>query len=114
MFNFLGSVVYNSINSQDRFPLVGSTGSSMSTLFAAGINIVLAIGFSLSIIGLGYACVLYIMSSGDPKAIQKAGSYAVYSVIGALVVFLAFAIKTVLINALGIQEPSLTNALPNF
>ena len=111
MFNLLDNVITSSTNSHpeerlDRF-------DSISSILGFVANVAVGVSFSLAIISLGYAFIQYVISSGDPKAIQKAQSALIYAVISAVVSILAFAIKTVVLNAMGVQSPDLQNGLPN-
>lgn len=88
--------------------------STLTDLLGVGANIVIAIAFSMSLVGLAYGFVLYVMSTGDPKNTQKAFQLVLYSLIGLVVTVLSFALKTAFINTVGVTDANYTNALPTF
>lgn len=77
---------------------------TLQTFFTFVLNLVLAVGFSLTLIMLAMGFIQYIMAQGDKLGVEKAQKWVTYSVIGGLGLFLVFAIR----NALRAAVPGAT------
>jgi len=58
---------------------------SPAHLFSMAINLVMGVGFSISITVIAYSMFMYIISSGDPDKTKKAWQTFIYGVIAAAV-----------------------------
>lgn len=81
----------------------GSDAWTMQALFGYVLNLVLAAGFSLTLIMLAMGFVQYIMAQGDKLGVEKAQKWVTYSVIGGLGLFLVFAIRSAVMRTIGGQ-----------
>lgn len=77
-----------------------TTGSSILT---ALINLLFIIAIVLALIFLILGGIRWIMSGGDPKAVEGARKQITYAVIGLIVVFLAFLIVNFIGNFFNIK-----------
>lgn len=79
---------------------VQQSGSSwtLAQVMAWALNLVLAVGFSLTLIMLAMGFVQYIMSQGDKAGVEKAQKWVTYAVIGGLGLFMIFALKNALFS----------------
>jgi hypothetical protein len=66
---------------------------TLQKFFAFILNLILAVGFSLTLIMLAMGFIQYIMAQGDKLGVEKAQKWVTYSVIGGLGLFLVFAIR---------------------
>ncbi len=66
-------------------------------------NLMIGAGVSIAMIALVYAFILFMMSEGDPKNIQKAKNAALWSTVSLAVSLLAVAIKSALFSTVGMQ-----------
>ena len=78
------------------------------------VNIFIAGAFSISTIGLAYAFIQFMMSHGDPKAVEKARNAAFWSALGIMLALLAVAIKNVVFRGFGATANGLINEDPGF
>lgn len=93
MLDMLGNVINE--GSLQEFN-VGYSTLGQILMFVA--NFGLIVGFFLAIVGIAAAFVLYIVSQGDPKAIQRAQTALLYSGIAAFVSLMGFVLKNVVVN----------------
>ncbi len=75
--------------------------ASISDMFAIIINVLLGVTFAISLVGIAYAFVQYIVSMGDKDAIKNAQKALTWSVIAMLVSFLAVILKTAFFKLIG-------------
>ncbi len=75
--------------------------TTLATLFGFLLNLVLAVGFSLTLVMLAMGFVQYILSQGDKAGVEKAQKWVTYAVIGGLGLFLVFALKAIIIQVTG-------------
>ncbi|NMB91719.1 hypothetical protein GYA37_02640 [candidate division WWE3 bacterium] len=68
-------------------------------ILAANVAIIIAVG--ITVVTLAFAFVQFAMSRGDEKLLKKAQSSATWSVIGLVVVLIAFALKDILVKLIG-------------
>ena len=74
---------------------------TLAQFFAFLLNLVLAVGFSLTLVMLAMGFVQYILSQGDKAGVEKAQKWVTYAVIGGLGLFLVFALKAIIIQVTG-------------
>ena len=74
---------------------------TLGTFFTFVLNLVLAVGFSLTLIMLAMGFIQYIMAQGDKLGVEKAQKWVTYSVLGGLGLFLVFAIRSAIQKATG-------------
>ena len=107
MLNLLSNVIALS-------PLDDVSGiESMSNVLAMVMNLVVAVGFSVTMITLAYSMVQYVLSGGDPKLTKKAWNTFIWSVIAAVVTLSSFAIKQIFARGIGVADPEILNAVPS-
>ena len=85
---------------------------SLKGIMALILNVVMGVGFSLSIISLAYAGLTYVTSSGDPKNTAKAWSGFLWGAISGIVTLAAFAIKKAVLTSIGVDSNLVNNDLP--
>jgi hypothetical protein len=66
-------------------------------------NTAIIIAMGVTIVTLAYAFIQFITSSGDEKLLDKAQKSVMWSVIGFVVAFIAFALKNILMRTIGVQ-----------
>jgi len=93
------------IGSYTDVPSLGCLANTVSNI----INYALGILGAVTLLMLMWGAVKFVISSGDPKAIQSAQKTMTYAVIGAVFVLGSFILVNVVLTALG-----LPNALTNF
>lgn len=109
MFTILRNVIDGATESAQGPPGLNSVSGGAAII----INVLIGVTFSMSIIGIAYAFIEYIMSQGDPKRIAKAWNSLLWSVIAAMVTVAAIAIKNVLIHTFNVQSGDIQNG-PDF
>lgn len=105
--------VLNNIEAANPAPSSFSNWS-VSAILGIILNIVIGVGFSLSIVGLAYSGIIYVTSSGDPKNARKAWDGFLWSAIAAMITLAAFVIKAVALNLFGVDTPAIRNEVPGF
>jgi hypothetical protein len=85
---------------------------SLSSIVSIIVNFFIATGFSLSLIGIAYAFVQFIMSQGDPKVEKVARDALTFSIVAMFISLLAVALKTILFRAAGVTSENLLNDSP--
>jgi hypothetical protein len=109
MFDFVESVVNDAVVNEDE--KVGHI-TTVSDILAGVANFMMAVSFSLSIIGFGYAMIQFIMSSGDPKAIDKATKAAIWSLVTGIVTMMLWGIRIALLRAANITDSDILEEKP--
>lgn len=109
MFESL-SGIFGRVPADERLENISSIGA----LGAMILNVSLGIAFSISIIMFGFGAFRYVLSSGDPKLIEKAYHTMFWSFLAALVSILAIAIKNVVAGVAGVTDPNIINGTPGF
>ncbi|OGC68202.1 hypothetical protein A2415_02810 [candidate division WWE3 bacterium RIFOXYC1_FULL_39_7] len=84
------------------------------SLAAFIVNIFIGAAFGISLIGLAYAFIQFMMTHGDPKAVEKARNAAFWSILGIILSLLAVAIKNVVFRGFGSTANGLINEDPGF
>jgi hypothetical protein len=108
MFGLLNNVINESGSpALDRYNSVATIGSAL-------INVLIATVFSISLIGIAYASVQFILSEGDPKRIDKARNSMMWSIVAALIAIASIAIKVAIIQATGVSSTDISGTAPNF
>ncbi len=79
------------------------TGWTLSNFFTFILNLLLGVGFSLTLIMLAMGFIQYIMAQGDKAGVEKAQKWVTYAVIGGLGLFLVFAIRSALQSLIGVN-----------
>lgn len=92
--------VYAQVNTTVDSSAFG-TDWTLANFFAFALNLVLAVGLSLTLIMLAMGFIKYIMSQGDKAGVEQAQKWVTYSVIGGLGIFLVFALRSAILSALG-------------
>lgn len=89
--------------------------ANVSTILSVIINTLLGVGFSLSIVGVTVSFIMFILSKGDIKAIDKARNALLWSVVAGAVSIGVIAIKNaVFIQTTGVTTPEIVNNVPGF
>jgi len=86
----------------------------VAPLLGLVINILLGAVFSICIISMAYAGIMYVLSRGDKAEVHKAYSTFIWSAIAAAMTLGAVAIKNIIFNTIGVSGPTVSNTLPNF
>ena len=98
----LGSAVASAQGLIDVSTATGAGADwTLGTFFTFVLNLVLAVGFSLTLIMLAMGFIQYIMAQGDKLGVEKAQKWVTYSVLGGLGLFLVFAIRSAIQRATG-------------
>ncbi len=92
--------VYAQVNTGTLASTFGQ-GWTLTTFFTFIINLLLGVGFSLTLIMLAAGFIQYIMAQGDKAGVEKAQKWVTYAVIGGLGLFLVFAIRSALQSLIG-------------
>ncbi len=77
--------------------------ASFTDFLGVLVNFTLGVGVSLSVIFIGLAGIRFIMSNGDPKAVDQARHALMYAVLGLVLSIGALAVRTILLNTLGVS-----------
>lgn len=93
---------------------LASKNLTLGNLISIVLNVILGVTIAISTIAIMASGVQYVMSQGDPKAIDTARNYLTYSIIGFIFAIGAFALKTIILNLLGVTDANLKNTVPNF
>jgi hypothetical protein len=94
--------------SNANIPTIGNTWT-LQNLFTFVLNLVLAVGFSLTLIMLAMGFIQYVLAQGDKAGVEKAQKWVTYSVLGGLGLFLVFAIRSAMQQAAGFGSISVGN-----
>ena len=68
-------------------------------------NIIIAVGLGLVLVFLAMGFIKFITSQGDKVATEQAQKWVTYAIIGGVGLFLVWAVKSLLINFLGVNDP---------
>lgn len=82
-------------------PNVDNTPSTIEQFVVVGVNVMLGVGFSISIITAAYSAVLFVTSGGDPDRVKTAYRAAMWSIIALGVTIAAVAFKNIVFNLIG-------------
>lgn len=106
MFSILDSVVSSSDPTGGSFTSVGS-------FMGIALNVVMGTSITVALIAIIISGIQFIMSQGDPKAIDTARKYLTVSIVAMILAIGGFAVKHIVLNILGSTEGNLTNVTPN-
>jgi len=81
---------------------VGRFTSAQSMIVVAA-NVAIIIAMGVSIITLAYSFIQFVTSTGDEKLLEKAQRSVMWSVLGFILALVAFALKNILMKAIGIS-----------
>ena len=87
--------------------------TSVSAILGLILNIMLGVSFSISLISIAYAGILYVNSSGDPKNASKAWQGFLWGALTGMVTLGIFVIKNAIVALFGVTNPNIINAVPN-
>ncbi len=76
---------------------------SVSHLVSMAINVIMAVGFSLSIVMIAYSMYMYVVSGGNPDKTKKAWQTFIYAVIAAAISLGAVALKEIVLRGYGVD-----------
>lgn len=105
--------ILNKVRDKGADPLA-SKNLTLGNLISIVLNVILGVSISISTIAIMASGVQYVMSQGDPKAIETAKNYLTYSILGFIFAIGAFALKNIILNLLGVTDANLKNAVPDF
>jgi len=89
--------------------------NSIGEFLGVGLNVLMGVGVSLSVIFIGLAGLRYLSSGGNPDNADQAKRALTYSIVALVLSVSAVAIKYILLNSiLGVDHVDLTNATPEF
>lgn len=74
------------------------TSTDGSDILAGGLNLIYFITGVVAVIVLIIAGIMYVASNGDQNSIERAKNMVLYSVVGLIVIVLAFAITQIVIG----------------
>ena len=109
MFQSLRDLI-TAVPADDKINRIDSIGS----LGVIVLNVALGASFSMSLIMLAFGAFRYVVSSGDPKLVEKAYHTMLWSFIAGLVSLAAIALKNIIIQIGGITAADVVNSKPNF
>lgn len=88
---------------------------SVSDFLSVGLNLLMGVGVSLSVIFIGLAGLRYLSSGSNPDNVDQAKRALTYSIVALVLSIGAVAIKYILLNSiLGVTHDDLVNATPGF
>ena len=103
--DLLVTQVYAAVGTEPINPLTGIT--SLGGLVNFVVNILIVVGFSIVIVMLAVGFVKYVTSQGEKTAVESAQKTLTYAVIGGVGLILVFALRTILIELLGLDTDEL-------
>ncbi len=101
--------VLAAVNTSVSNPLSGYT--TLSQVFGAAMNVTMGVAISLAVIFLALGGIQYITSKGDAKATETARTMLTNAIIGMVIALGALAIKTIVYNTLGTDDPSVGDGI---
>lgn len=81
----------------------GSPGT-LGGLVAVFVNITIGVTFGISLVGIAYSFVQFVISKGDKDALSKAKTALTWSVVALLLTFFVVLFKNLLLRLLGIDD----------
>ena len=78
---------------------------TLAGTFVAITNILIFIGIGLVLVFLVLGFIRFITSQGDKVATEQAQKWVTYAIIGGVGLFLVYAVKSVLLNFLNVDDP---------
>lgn len=109
MFETISNMVnYAQPNQTGVAERLGSVGSISGMI----VNIVIGVGFSISLVAIALSAVMHVLSGGDPDKTKRAWNAFLYGAIGAAFSLGIVALKNIVIRAFGIDDPNIINGPP--
>lgn len=96
--DFINTVFAQAIIKANEVGLSGKQVSDSNNALSSIMNTVYFVAGIVAVVGIIIGGYLYVTSMGDPGKVTKAKNAVFYSVIGLVIVFMAFAITQLLIN----------------
>lgn len=96
MFNILNNTIRNSGVESPELDIRG--------MFVVVLNVVIIIAFGVSFVMFAYSFIQFIMSTGDPKKLEKPKNAMVWSGLGMVIALSLLVIKGVVLRLLGYDE----------
>ncbi|MFC1756182.1 hypothetical protein ACFLZK_02200 [Patescibacteria group bacterium] len=112
MFDTISKIFNNADSNQGQGVSWGRFGTIESTVGVV-INLVIGLGFSISMVAITISFVMYVLSEGDPDKTKRAWSAFLYGVIGAALSLGIVALKTIVVKAFGINDTNILNVPTN-
>ncbi len=86
---------------------------TISDVLGMGLNILIGVGVSLSLVFIGLAGIRYIMAGGNPDNMEQAQKSLTYSIVALVLTVGAIAVKYIFFSSiLGIDDSGLVNPTP--
>jgi hypothetical protein len=79
--------------------------NSVGDLFTVITNVIIMVGLGLVLVFLALGFIKFITSQGDKVATEQAQKWVTYAIIGGVGLFAVFAIKTLILNLMGVKDP---------
>ena len=109
MFNIFGDLIPNV---DSRFQPPGHIDGAAKLLIIF-VNILIGIGFSLSIVSITVGFVTFVISQGNPEKTKKAWDTVLYGALALVVSLLVVALKGILVGMVGVSTPEIVGT-PDF
>jgi hypothetical protein len=81
--------------------------SSLGDIFIMVVNLLIMVGLGLVLVFLALGFIKFITSQGDKVATEQAQKWITYAVIGGVGLFAVFAIKSVILDLVGVANDPL-------
>ena len=82
--------------------------SSFVVIVSMVVNLLIWVGFIISIIAIAYSMILHTMSGGDPDKTKKAWSAFINGIIAAAISLGAVALKVIVLKAFGVDTTGIS------
>lgn len=105
---------FNNISRTSYDPSTGVPTNTMGGLFAMVLNIAMGSAIAIAVISIGIAGIKFVTSRSDPKATDTAKKALTYGVLAFILALGAFALKVIILNLVGVTDPSYHNGTPSF
>lgn len=92
------------ISAEPINPLGGKI-TNLATLFTWVTNAIIVLGFGIVIVFLAMGFISFVTSQGDKVKTEQAQKWVTYAVLGGVGLFAVYAIKAVLLNIVGGDDP---------
>ena len=112
MFDTIAKIFNNADSNQGQGTSWGTFGTLENTVGVV-INLVIGLGFSISMVAITISAVMYVLSEGDPDKTKRAWSAFLYGAIGAALSLGVVALKAIAIKAFGINDPNILDGPTN-
>ncbi len=102
---------FNTVTDSIEVPANLGAGANLGSAALVFANIAIILGIAVSFIAVSISLYKYMLSMGDPKAVQEAQRSLTWSIVAFILCLIAFGIKTILVNLLGVSLSSGTVSL---